>query len=403
MVVTSAGDTLKGFIDHQEWLQNPGAITFKSTETSTTEQKFTPANSVYVEVLGIEAYQSARVSISQAPVDLSSLTHGADTTSVQDTVFLKVTHAGPSVSLFTYKDKIKLRFYLKEHTAGTPYQELLYRRYFKVGQAEYVATDPLYRNQLWALAIRYQGNSQGLLNKIKTSDYAKNDLLPLVRQINGPETKQASAVPFKKLPRTRFMLGLWLNRATMTNDKEQLVGAQEFSSYLPKFSLGIDAFANPATQRLLLRTEFSVSMAAPRVQHEVQKGSSSTYVYQYEYKQLSASLNPQVLYNLYNRDNFKVHLAAGLIATKASYSKDKFTTTYNIVPGEVSTAAILENYEQPETFWYSYTARAGMMLFNNLDVSLLYTTNNISRRVDYAINTQSISAGVSYLFARKVN
>jgi len=45
-VVTSAGDTLKGFIDQQEWIRNPQVIYFKP-DFKVGKQEFTPENASY--------------------------------------------------------------------------------------------------------------------------------------------------------------------------------------------------------------------------------------------------------------------------------------------------------------------------------------------------------------------
>jgi len=47
-IVTSAGDTLKGFIDQQEWIRNPEVISFKPG-LEEGKQEFTPENARYFE------------------------------------------------------------------------------------------------------------------------------------------------------------------------------------------------------------------------------------------------------------------------------------------------------------------------------------------------------------------
>ncbi|HUH32393.1 MAG TPA: hypothetical protein VLZ28_00485, partial [Daejeonella sp.] len=57
LVITHNSDTLKGFIDYQEWVKNPEKITFK-TSLSAAEQVFTESDIVYFEVFDKEeAYQ----------------------------------------------------------------------------------------------------------------------------------------------------------------------------------------------------------------------------------------------------------------------------------------------------------------------------------------------------------
>ncbi len=399
-----AGDTLRGFIDHREWLRNPTEITFKATASGSTEQKFTPATSRYVQITGLEAFQSQDTRISMGSVDLSGLSHGPDTTSTRATVFLKVEYAGPKVTLLSYTDVVKTRFYLQEHKEGTPPQELVYRKYYAVGQQNQMATDPIYMNQLWASAIKNGVGTEDFLRKIKSTTYTAQNLLALVRHINGPEETKASPTAFAKKSRTRFVAGLWLNRTTMSQDSESKFadGATQQDSYLPKLTVGLDAFANPATQRLVIRTELSVTWANPSLRKEVSYTHSPiTTLYTYEYSQLTASLNPQVLYNFFNSDKLKMYLAAGVVGTYAHYFKDRFTTVNYFSNDGTQTTTVADGYETPQTFWYSYSVRAGIVLFNKLDVAVLYTANDISTRPAYSINTQSTSLGVSYLFQRK--
>lgn len=403
IVVTSAGDTLKGFIDHREWLRNPEEITFSSASTGTNAQKFTPANSRYVEVSGVEAYQSEKVKISLAPIEISNLTYGVDTTTLTSTVFLRVVYAGTNLSLFSYRDKIKERLYVQESKeAGTAPLELMFRRYYVVGKTNLITTEPIYKNQLNLFAIRNGSTSESLKRKIENTNYEKQSVANIISQLDGPKAT-ASATSFTKYPRIRFLAGVWANRTTMhyEGNNSFAEGAESTASYKPGFSVGFDVFANPNTQRLIFRTELSLTMAEPEITKDTPYGATISRTSTFSFKQRKISINPQVLYHVYHGDKVKFYVGAGVIGSYSSYSKNKFSSVYVSTSGTTYPPSEIEPYESLEDVWYSFTLRSGFTLNNHLDVSVLYTPNDIAGNSSYTIIGHSLNFGVSYLFTRK--
>ncbi|TSD63509.1 hypothetical protein FFF34_018125 [Inquilinus sp. KBS0705] len=55
-VVTLKGDTIQGFFDYRGWDSNPRKVKFK-TDLNAAVQELTPANTLYFDINGLEAYQ----------------------------------------------------------------------------------------------------------------------------------------------------------------------------------------------------------------------------------------------------------------------------------------------------------------------------------------------------------
>src|SRR6185312_9528515 len=124
--VTLHGDTIRGFIDYKEWVRNPDKFTFKK-DLNAQPAVYSTQNSTAFGVTGMEYYRRFVVPVSRDNVQVSNLTIGPDTTSVIDTVFLKIVMSGKNVTLFTYKDDIKRRFFVVENSGNA--RELIYLFY----------------------------------------------------------------------------------------------------------------------------------------------------------------------------------------------------------------------------------------------------------------------------------
>src|SRR4051812_6250005 len=111
-IFENSGDSIPGLIDYKESDKNPSTIWFKSTVDA-------PAKVYKVEdckgygVNGIERYERFSVKKSLSTEELSKLSVGLDTSWTRVTVLLKVIQAGKKLSLYSYTDNIKTRFYLK--------------------------------------------------------------------------------------------------------------------------------------------------------------------------------------------------------------------------------------------------------------------------------------------------
>jgi hypothetical protein len=122
--ITNNGDSIPGFINYREKEQNPSSFTFKQTVTGPS-QIFTISDSKGYGLNGLEKYERYMVDINQSKEALADVSVGLDSSSIRDSVFLKIIQAGKNLTLYAYSDPIKTRFYIKERESSEPY-ELIY-------------------------------------------------------------------------------------------------------------------------------------------------------------------------------------------------------------------------------------------------------------------------------------
>ena len=121
-VVTSKGDTLHGLIDYRQWDNNPGTVVFKKEPGQGNPEIFIAKTANSFGVTGQEYFENHIAHVSQDPVDVANIESKLDTSYIVDTIFLKVLNKGRFVTLFSYKDNIKQRFYLLETGQTEPYE-----------------------------------------------------------------------------------------------------------------------------------------------------------------------------------------------------------------------------------------------------------------------------------------
>ena len=180
-VVNLKGDTIKGFIDYRQWDKDPKQFSFKNN--SGAVQEFNVQNAKAFAINGLEDYEKYIVTSSQDPLDVTQLTVVLDTASRMDTVFLHTIVKGHYLSLYSYRDDIKTRFYILENGDVQP-QELAYHAYLDKETALSVNYVNRYRIQLQYEAQKY-GVGSALEGLISHADYTEQGLSKVVSKING--------------------------------------------------------------------------------------------------------------------------------------------------------------------------------------------------------------------------
>lgn len=113
-VINLKGDTLKGFINYQEWGANPDAIGFKSSLSDRDSKTLTPSDISYFNITGLDTYQRYSGPISMDATDKDHIGSFRDTTSKVAAVFLRAIQKGNNVALYAYTDGLKSRFFIGE-------------------------------------------------------------------------------------------------------------------------------------------------------------------------------------------------------------------------------------------------------------------------------------------------
>lgn len=403
LVVTAAGDTLRGFIDYQEWAQTPSTVSFRASENSVV-QEFTAANSHYFEVTGMEAYRSYVGSISMNRIDgdkLPSSSSGVSST-VTDTVYLKILQEGVNVALYTYKDKIKQRFFITQKGTDAP-QELVYRRFYQNGDHSRIVSQRGYVGQLVSLARDYNELSPRLEREIKSATYTEQKLLEVVSKINGMGEEEI-AQKLKEKQRVAFFAGIALSRGTVSVEGEDDFADADRNpaSYMPRLAIGFDAFLNKNVQRTIFRLEASVTNASYHMQEVKRRIGIKNGYHELSYKltHQTASLTPQVIYSLYNKDDFKVYVGGGMSLSFSNFSENSYREQYfNPHLDLVQKPYEDDNYRELEKKWSAYMLRAGVVLNNRYEVSAVYLGPGVfTRYTSFSISASSLNVGVNYLF-----
>lgn len=388
-VVNLKGDTLRGFIDYQEWDANPDAINFKKTLTGQAA-KYSTDNAESFSIDKLESYIKYTGPISTDQTDPNKVVTDADrdTSFKVTTVFLKVLEKGDRLSLYSYKDDIKIRFFIGEAPGYGP-KELVYR-------LTRTNTEYTYRKQLAGAALKYNELTDNLTELIGRAEYSESDILAIISKINHINKAEYQKNHYSG-PVFNFFVGAAVNIITTSPSPEgpyYAAGGKSYTSFGPAGAFGINMFANPATRRLQFRIELSVaqnnyksfynSLVVPYVPTEV------------IYNELTLSLSPQVIYNFYNADNFKIFAAVGMVISHYDFS-DIYFGSQNHDGSEANVAAnspFLFN-TQDDTF----LLKAGVQFMRHLLIFGSVQSNVAGTRGQYfQLSSNYEQVGINYIF-----
>ena len=160
------------------------------------------------------------------------------------------------------------------------------------------------------------------------------------------------------------------------------------STQSPEINLGIDMFLNKNVQQFIFRTELSLWYSKPRFQYLVYEASiNDNYLATTFFNQYTATLTPQVIFNFYNKDNFKIYIDGGVGLNFSSYSNSKLRV------GAVN---------ELDSFWPNFPVQVGIIINKKLNFSVTYSgyTDYTQFGGDDGIKNSSASVGVKYLFGR---
>jgi len=384
-VVTNKGDTLKGFIDYREWDKNPVEITFKNNLNSQAEI-FTTTNAIEFGLSGLEYFKQFNVHISQDQVELSNVKQGIDTSYLTGSVFLRTLTSGKNISLFSYTDNIKTRYYIQE---GKEKQimELGYHVFYSPENSTLLQTNYRFRPQLDYLAKKYNAENNKLETQISTSGYLEADLVNIVQVINGEINTQFT-------PKSR--LGTrWYAGFGVTDNNLSFVGVIQYannSSVFPKISGGFDLLPNKNTQQFFFRAELSFT----ENQHSFSYGPDAIGYSSNLSRviQQNIIISPQLVYNIYSTDRFKLFIDAGVSINLSFYNSYQFTETVDGLPITTKEFPVL-----PQK-WLSFPLKAGASFNKKVEVYLGYTptTSLIDNYQPFTGKVYEYQAGINYLF-----
>ncbi|MBS1532067.1 MAG: hypothetical protein JSU01_17330 [Bacteroidetes bacterium] len=394
-VVKNNGDTLKGYIDAHEWSQNPRSINFKKNESDRQAVNFSPQAVKAFGLTGADTYIAYNGLISMDKNRFPDLPFAVDTTKKSDTIFLKQLVTGKYLKLFYHQDAVKTRFFVAE-TDTQPVELKYYQYYDSANQLEIKA---FYKGQLTFYINKYMPGNAKLARDADEAKFNQADLEKIVLAING-DTAQA-----KKSAYIRFFIGGGINNIKSRLQDYEPIGVftqvgpvtevavypETISKYSttisPRIDLGIDLFNNPNVQKLIFRAEMSLSYNNPRFEYIKYGGGTTNITETYSFDQYSATLTPQLVLNLYNKDNFKLFLNGGVGVNFSSYSNTMLSK------GSASDLS---------SIWMNFPVGAGIVINKKIELSFTYALpesllNDVSST--FNVTSQYMCFGVKYLFS----
>ncbi|MDO3627094.1 outer membrane protein [Mucilaginibacter sp. BT774] len=381
-------DTLKGFINYREWRQNPKSIDFKVNKTEKQVLQFNPQSIKEFQITGLETYVAYTGEISTNQTNFSNLPEKLDTTLKSDTIFLQRLATGSHMTLYKYTDEIKTRFFVAE-TNGSP-EELKYYEYYT--NAHEIVDKQVFKGQLISYINKLNLQIPGLVNKLDQARYEQTDLEQLINEVNNNDKKTFT----KKASSSRFFAGISVGRTTTEVSEITIAGlptdilhGQAATS--PRINLGVDFFDNPNVQRFVFRGEIAFSYANPNYAYQIARVDGTSAHTTYTFNQYTASVAPQILFNFYNKDDFKVYIDAGIAFNFSSYTNNKFVIDESDIAGP-----------DLAPFWINFPLQAGMVLNKKIEVCFTYINKaSFSRTSTFDANNQTVSLGVKFLFGKK--
>lgn len=387
-VLKNNGDTVKGYINYREWSQQPKSIDFKINEADKQTLQFNPQTIKEFQVAGMDTYIAYTGSISIDKTNFPDVPEGLDTAKKLDTIFLKRLVTGKYLTLFQYRDEIKTRFFIAE-TNGEPV-ELKYHEYYN--DLKQVINSDIYKGQLLLYINEITPGNSKLIGKVERGRYQQGNLELLVDEINNNRITAGKKASY------RFFAGIAISSTdTKVNDIDNAdkVTLITHTTILPKINLGIDLFDNPNVQQLVFRGELSFSYISLRLPYPVTLNTVTSNSI-YTFNQYTATFTPQILFNVYNKDNLKMYIDGGIGLNFSAYSNNKFTVPkFN---AEVGATEIPPYKLNP--LWISFPIQAGVVLNRKVEFFFAYIpyADYTSYSSFYAGNS-SMNLGMKFLFS----
>lgn len=386
-IITNSNEMLDGYIDFQGRTFTPSVVKFKK-DPADQPQTYTVENCQGYAITDVDVFQRYTVSLSQAYTRISNLKEGLDTTTKRETVFLKLLLKGKNLSLFSYTDEIKERFYLLSNRSKEPYE--LFRALFLAKHTATVHGNFRFREQLMEELTKNEGIGYYDPRDLNTLRYEEADLLKVVYAINDqkpPRTKSAHVKVFA---------GSGLSVTTASYKGQHVLANDEAvstASYAPTLTGGVDIFLDRAMRRFVLRAELSLFTSKNKI---TSSGSS-----RHTFDQKSIGLEPQFIYSFYNIKNLKLFLGIGAGVFYSSYSNNR--------PGRFFEPAIQggeEGFEiqaldfQP--FNMTATGKIGAVVHQRIEISAGYMIPSaLTDYSAYNVQIRRMTFGVKYLFGNR--
>ena len=355
-VVNLKGDTLRGFVNYQQWDNNPRSIAFKYKVNDQTPIQYSISNAKAFAINGVEYFEGYKVNVSMDVDDPEKVVGSIDTSSRTDTVFLRKISKGRYLSMYSFQDNIKSRYYVLEAGETQPV-ELKYHVYLSSNEIKYLYR---YRNQLQFFAQKNNRYNEKLADIISNAGYREPDLLSIASLINGTD-----AVEFvsKSQFGYRFLMG-----ASLAENGLQYTGdfvSDPSNTFTLQLSGGVDVLPNKEIQQLFFRLELTATIVNDKINNVSVYNSTDPATI--NFNQFTAALVPQFVYNIYNKDRLKIFINGGISFNVSAYSNT------SVIDNESNGQTIsFNNIMKYPGFWVSTPLKAGICLNKKMEFFVSY-------------------------------
>ncbi|TPE45931.1 outer membrane beta-barrel protein [Pontibacter mangrovi] len=400
-VVQSNGDTLRGLVNLREWNINPNSFTFKSTASS-SESTLTPANTVYLNIDGIDIYKRYVGPVSMNYMEMSRLAVGPDMNVQPDSVFLRQLHKGNNAALYLYTDHVKSRFFLENLKSGE-IQELYFSKYLPATGEMHVKYVHQYRGQLWGLANALGRTSAGLKKKIENADYSNNNLMEIVLLLNKTEEAASKAEKERRKQSNLYAgLGINISAAKVREDNPLVTEKERSNSVGPLVTLGYLTYFNKFTKRLAVRWE----LAYADVKHDASatiraRGLVSYRVNTYVQRYHNLRFSPQLQYSFYVSDKWRLFANGGFSINYALNATNQLISEHHYYNDNLEEMVFRGSSTNMRynNVWFGVPVRLGILLADKYELVLGYNMGLKPGVIDQ-VKANSLQFGVNYHFIR---
>ena len=361
-VLKNNGDTVKGFIDYREWNESPISVDFKTNKGDKQPEQFNATAIKGFGIIGMETYITFNGMISNDNNRFPDLASFLDTSRIRGSIFLRQMITGSHLSLYSQVDGKKTRYFVAEGNAVPV--ELKYNQYYT--DRRDVIERAFFRGQLILYINKYTPAKTALIRQAEETKFEDDPLEDIIYKINGDLIAKTNNQSNHSKVRGYIGLG-------MLNTKTQSDYTKSHSiSTLPQVNFGIDIFNNPDVQQCIIRVNGSLSFASAKVVY----GSFESQNSAISFDQFTFGITPQIIFNIYNRDSFKVYIDGGVGLNFSSYSRD------SDIPSSIF-----------NSFWTNLPLQTGIVINKKWEASFTYAPY-LKIIPDNGLTYQSFSLGV---------
>jgi opacity protein-like surface antigen len=392
-VISVNGQVIHGFINEKEWDANPTIINFKTALNGAEVKNYTPSDITYFEITNSVAYQRYSGFVSTDETNISRLSRGRDSSKKQGVIFLKLQQKGPNVSLYSYNDAIKMRFFIADNNAGKTY-ELLFKQYFIPDMGPVTHVENEFIPQLYDLATKYNPSSAELKQEIEQASYKTPVLRKISRMINNmPEDD----THYETLSSFDFFIGAGAsaNKFKFEGELPFRNASESKTTFGPTFSAGVNFYTNAKIGRAVLRMEIMYWTASNETVADLYYGQPDKPKITYHFDQRNITAYPQFIYYLYNTNAVKFY---GGIGVTVNFSK------YTQLVSSSETISTNNNLLSLDKSWLGFPIRAGLIINKAFEVNASYaipsSINSGGKAAgDYSVKQNGFKAGINYHFS----